>query len=243
VEVLSVISAIGVTSTVVHRALDGRQYELSGALDLSRPSTSSVEVVVGGRRQELVAGTNGLGDEMAAALGVSRFDEELRFAEGTLLVGRTRRAEPGSRITEDVLLTVWRGREHCLVSHFYNTSTATAVELLHTLGIAEHDDGVVVRPGSGSELATPATVVKEVPSLGLLELTVPSAPQATRLPAWKGVKTRAGELFSDRLSNGDQYFVLAGADTWTTLLPLADTDVEQVPALVGQLGLRLLGDR
>lgn len=236
-------NATGVTSTVVHRALDGRRYELSGTLDLGRPSTSSAEVTVRGKRYELVAGTSGLGDEVAAALGVSRFDEELRFADGTLLVGHTRRAEPGSRITEDLLLAVWRGRRYCLVSHFYNTSTATAVDLLHTLGIAEHEDGVAVTPrtDAGSLLAAPATLVKEVPSLGLLELTVPSAPQATRLPAWKGATTRSGELFADRMSNGDPYFVLAGTDTWTTVLPLADTDVARMPELVDQLGLRLLG--
>lgn len=231
------------TSTVVHRALDGRRYELSGPLDLAHPSTSSVQVTVRGRMHELVAGVSGLAQEVAAALGVSGFDEELGFADGTLLIGRTRRVEPGSRITEDILLAVWRGRRHCLISHFYGTSTTTAVEALDTLGITEHDDGIAVRPNGGSAVVAPATVVKEVPSLGLLEMTVPSAPQATRLPDWKGKATRSGELFSDRLSNGDPYFVLAGADTWTTVLPLADTDVARVPALVDQLGTRLLGDR
>ncbi|OLF19313.1 hypothetical protein BU204_01760 [Actinophytocola xanthii] len=231
-------------ATVVHRALDGRRYELSGPLDLGRPCTSSVEVTVGGRRHELVAGSTGLGAEVATALGLSGFDEELRFDGGTLLVGRTRRAEPGSRITEDLLLVVWQGRRHCLIGHFYATTTATAVELLHSLGIAEHDDGLMLRPRDpASALAAPATLVKEIPTLGLLELTVPSAPQATRLPAWKGARTRSGELFSDRLSNGDPYFVLAGADTWTTVLPLAATDLERVPAVVDRLGLRLLDAR
>jgi hypothetical protein len=102
---------------------------------------------------------------------------------------------------------------------------------------------MALRPTSGSAVVAPATVVKEVPSLGLLEMTVPTAPQATRLPDWKGTATRSGELFSDRLSNGDPYFVLAGTDTWTTVLPLADTDVTRVPELVGRLGTRLLGDR
>ena len=231
------------TSTVVHRALDGRRYELSGTLDLTHPSTSSVQVTVRGRMYELVAGVSGLAEEVAAALGVSGFDEELRFAGGTLLIGRTQRVEPGSRITEDILFAVWRGRRHCLISHFYGTTTAAAVEALGTLGITEHDDGIAIRPGAGSAVVSPAAVVKEVPSLGLLELTVSTAPQATRLPDWKGTATRSGELFSDRLSNGDPYFVLAGADTWTTVLPLADTDLARVPALVDQLGTRLLGDR
>ena len=230
------------TSTVVHRALDGRRYELSGAFDLGHPSTSSVRVTVRGRTHELVAGVGGLAEEVATALGVSGFDEELRFAGGTLLVGRTSRVEPGSRITENILLAVWRGRRYCLISHFYDTSATSAVEALDTLGITEHDDGMAVRPAGGSAVVAPATVVKEVPALGLLEMTVPSAPQATRLPEWKGAKTRSGELFSDRLSNGDPYFVLAGQDTWTSVLPLADTDVARVPALVDGLGMRLLGD-
>lgn len=233
------------TTTVVHRALDGRRYELSGTLDLTRPGTSSVRVTVRGRMYELVAGVGGLAEEVAGALGVSGFDEELRFAGGTLLVGRTRRVEPGSRIAEDILLAVWRGRRHCLISHFYDTSTTSAVEALDTLGITEHDDGMAVSPRAdrGSAMVAPASVVKEVPELGLLEVTVPSAPQATRLPGWKGAATRSGELFTDRLSNGDPYFVLAGTDTWTTVLPLAGTDLARVPALVDRLGTRLLGDR
>ncbi|HEX2130736.1 MAG TPA: hypothetical protein VHH15_04185 [Actinophytocola sp.] len=230
-------------STVVHRALDGRRYELSGSLDLGLPTTSSVRVTVRGRMYELVAGVSGLVADVAAALGVSGFDEELRFADGTLLIGRTHRVEPGSRIAEDILLAVWRGRRHCLISHFYGTSTGTAVAVLDTLGITEHDDGVALRPTAGSAVVSPAAVVKEVPSLGLLELTVPSAPQTTRLPDWKGRATRSGELFADRLSNGDPYFVLAGVDTWTTVLPLADTDLARVPELVDQLDTRLLGDR
>ncbi len=235
----------GRTSTVVHRALDGRRYELSGTLDLGHPSTSSVRVSVRGRMYELVAGVSGLAQDVAGALGVSAFDEELAFAGGTLLVGRTRRVEPATHLTEDILVAVWRGRRHCVISHFYDTSTTTAVQVLDTLGITEHDDGIALRPaaGSGSTVIAPATVVKEVPSLGLLELTVPSAPQATRLPDWKGAPTRSGELFADQLSNGDPYFVVAGADTWTTVLPLAGTDVARVPALVDQLSTRLLGDR
>ncbi len=231
------------TSTVVHRALDGRRYELTGTLDLGQPSTSSVRVTVRGRTHELVAGVSGLAEEVATALGVSGFDEELAFAGGTLLIGRTRRVEPGSRITEDILVAVWRGRRYCLISHFYDTTTATAVAARSTQGLTEHDDGMAVRPTGGSAVVAPAAVVKEVPTLGLLEMTVPSAPQATRLPDGKGARTRAGELFADRMSNGDPYFVLAGEDTWTTVIPLADTDLARVPALVDQLGTRLLGDR
>lgn len=236
-------SATDQTSTVVHRALDGRRYELSGDLDLGLPSTSSVRVAVRGRTHELVAGVSGLAEEVASLLGVSGYDEELGFAGGTLLIGRITRVEPGSRITENLLLAVWRGRRHCLIGHFYDCSTSTAVEALATLGVTEHDDGVAVRPKAGSTLLGPASVVKEVPSLGLLEMTVASAPQATRLPGWKGRATRSGELFSDRMSNGDPYFVVVGTETWTTVVPLADTDVARVPEHADRLSTRLLGDR
>lgn len=236
-------STTSTATRVVHRALDGRRYEFSGEVDLGLPVTSSVEVTVRGRRYELVAGAAGLGDEVATALGIPEFAEQLRFAGGTLLVGHARRAEPGSRIVEDLLLAVWRGRRYCLVSHFYGASTADAVGMLRTLGLTEHDDGVAVRPraDAGSAFATPAALVKEVPSLGLLEVTIPAAPQATKLPSWEGARTRSGELFADTLANGDPYYVLAGAGFRATVLPLAGTDAARVPELVDRLGLRLLG--
>lgn len=231
----------GVTSTVLHRALDGRRYELSGPLDLGLPGTSSLRIALRGRATELVSGLSGLADEAAAALGVPGFDEELGFADGALRLGRVRRAEPGSRITEDILLAVWQGREHCLITHFYDTGTLAAVEALHGLGITEHDDGIAVRPGEDSAPLAPAAVVKEIPALGLLELTLPSAPQATRLPDWKGRTTRSGELFSDRMTNGDLYYVMAGTDLWATVLPLEGADVAGVPVLMDRLSVRLVG--
>jgi hypothetical protein len=235
------VSSAGVTSTVLHRALDGRRYELSGPLDLGLPSTSSLRIALRGQATELVSGLGGLADEAAAALGVPGFDEELGFAGGTLRLGRVRRAEPGSRITEDILLAVWQGRERCLITHFYDTGTLAAVEALNSLGITEHDDGIAVRPGKDSAQLAPAAIVKEIPALGLLELTAPSAPQATRLPEWKGKATPSGELFTDRMTNGDLYYVLAGAEIWATVLPLAGTDAARVPVLLESFSARLVG--
>lgn len=232
-----------VGSTVTHRALDGRRYELSGRLDLGGPATSAIGVLVGGRLHELTAGPAGLGADVAAATGVGGFDEELSFQGGTLRIGRTSHYDAGIRLAEQVLLAVWQGRQHCLTLRLYGAGTVEAVALLRTLRITERADGITVRPrpGSGARLADAATLTKQVPGLGLLEVSARTAAHAAALPGWQGVTTTAGELFRDTLGDGSPYFVLAGPDTWATVLPLADTVVAQVPALAGRLALRAVG--
>ncbi len=94
-----------------------------------------------------------------------------------------------------------------------------------------------MRPDSkaGSRLAAPATVIKQVPGLGLLDMTPLTAERARQLPSWRGLRTGAGELFRDTLSDGKPYFVLAAADAWVTVLPLPDTALDRVPDLVDRL--------
>jgi hypothetical protein len=228
---------------VSHRALDGRRFQLSGPLDLSQPFTSVVGITVDGRLHELTAGPVGLGEELARAVGVEALDEELAFQGGTVRIGRARHYDAGIRLTEDVLVAVWQGRRYCVVLRLYRASTADAVGLLRTLRITEHDDGIALTPDprSGTEFADAATVTKQVPGLGLLELSARTAAHAGTLPGWRGVSTKAGELFQDTLGNGSPYFVLAGQDTWVTVLPLADTVVDQLPAIADRLALRAVG--
>jgi len=222
---------------VTHRALDGRRFLLSGEVDLHLPFTSVVGVNVGGRLHEFTAGSARLGEDVAHALGVAGFDEELNYQGGTLLIGRTRPYDRQIQLVEDLLVAVWRGRRYCLVTQMYSMSTADVLGVLRTLRIEEHDDGLMLRPdrSGGSDFAGPATVVKEVPELGLLELSPLTDQHVRALPAWQGMSTPAGELFQDRLSDGKPYFVLAAADTWTTVLPPATTAHDEVPKLVGRL--------
>lgn len=234
---------MAVEDNVVHRALDGRRFQLSGGLDLGQPFTSSVGVLVGGRLHELTAGPVGLGEELARSVGVLRFDEELAFQGGVLRVGRAQHYDPGIRLTEDLLVAVWEGSAFCLVVRLYRAQTADVVGLLRTLRITEHPDGIAVSPlpRSGAEFAGAATVTKQVPGLGLLEVSTRTAGHAKALPGWQGVTTSAGELFRDTLGDGSPYFVLAGRDTWATVLPLADTAVQQLPSLADRLALRTVG--
>lgn len=231
------------TSSVVHRAIDGRRFTLTGSLDLSLPFTSAAAVNIRGRQYELTTGSAGLGDELAGAIGLRSFDEEFGFGGGTLRIGHKRDYQASTQLLEDRMLAVWQGQRYSLITQLYGTSTTAMLGALRTLRIAEHDDGIAVAPmpSAGSSFAAPASVVKQVPTLGLLELAPRSAPQASALPAWQGVATRSGELFTDTLPNGDQYFVIAGRDTWVTVLPLADTVLDRVPALVDRLDLRMIG--
>jgi hypothetical protein len=228
---------------VIHRSLDGRRFLLSGRLDLGLPFTSVVDVAIGGRMHEFTAGVAGLGADVASALGGAGFDEEFSYQDGALLVARLRPYDRQIRLAEDMLVAVWRGEQHCLVTQLYGTTTAGLFGLLRTLRIEQHEDGLVVTPApaGGSELAAPATVIKQVPELGLLELSPLTDAHVKTLPAWRGLSTPAGELFTDSLADGKPYFVLAAPDTWTTLVPGAGVPADQVAGRVGQLRVRMVG--
>lgn len=224
---------------VAHRALDGRRFLLSGALDLGAPATSVVELGISGSRREFTAGPLGLADEVAEALGISGFDEEFRFSDGTLLVARTEPYDPQTQLVEERLTAVWRGRRYCFFTQLYRASTVELLAALRTLRITEHADGVAIAPNpkSGTTLVAPASVLKEIPGLGLLELAPLTTEQARQLPSWTGLRTSAGELFRDTLSDGRPYFALATAEIWATLVPLADTAADRVPELLDRLRL------
>lgn len=232
-----------VEARVAHRALDGRQFQLSGQLDLRAPSTSVVDVAIGGNLHELTAGTVAFGREVAASLGVRHFDEELSFQGGTLQIARQAPVDAQTSLREERVLAVWRGRAYCFVMQAYGVTTADLLGKLRTLRIEEHADGITVTPdqNAGTYFTAPATVVKRVPGVGLLEMSPLTAQHAKTLPAWRGASTQAGELFQDTMSDGNPYFVLAGQDTYVTVVPLGDTDLGRLPDLVGRLRLQTTG--
>jgi hypothetical protein len=239
------LGAVGVAAEaqVVHRSLDGRRFQLSGALDLGLPFTSVLDVAVGGRLHEFTAGVAGLGADVAGALGGTGFDEELSYSGGALLVGRLRPYDRQAKLVEDLLVGVWRGERYCLVTQLYGLTTADLLGLLRTLRIEEHDDGLAVAlaPRGGGEFAAPATVVKQIPELGLLEVSPLTDQHVKSLPSWRGLSTPAGEMFTDSLADGKPYFVLAATDTWTTLVPVSAATADQMAGRVGQLRVRLVG--
>lgn len=177
-----------VASFVAHRALDGGTYHLEGDLDLRSPSTSAVEVMAGGRLIEFTAGPASLGDDVAASLGIASPESELTFQKGTLRVFESIEREPRSGLVERPSLVVWRGRRHALVTRLYGMSVAEVLGLLRSVRLAESEYGLTLQPdpSAGSAFARPATVIKEVPGLGLLELSRRTKEHTAQLPPWKG---------------------------------------------------------
>ena len=228
------------STAVEHRSLDGFAFRLSGALDLTQPGTSVVEVLADGRLHEFTSGPRGLGEAVAASLGVTDFDSELAFRGGTLRTATTSEYDRQSQQVESPTLVVWEGRRFSLITRLYRARLADVLALLRTLDIAEHPDGVVLTPdrASGSRWARPATVVKEVPSLGLLEVSRRTREHSSQLPPWKGASVGSMELFRDSLSDGSPFFVLSGSDLWATVVPLAGVDVASVPRVVDGLDLQ-----
>lgn len=232
-----------VRSAVEHRALDGVAFHLGGSLDLSEPATSVVEVSADGRLYEFTSGPLGFADAVAASLGITEFDSELSFQGGTLRTKTTSEYDKQAKQVENPTLVVWQGRRFSLITRLYRARLADVLALLRTLGLAEHPDGIVMTPdnAAGTRWVRPATLIKQVPSLGLVEVARKTREHTAQLPPWEGASVSAGELFRDSLSDGRPFFVLSGAELWATIVPLADTNTERVPQLVDGLDLRTVG--
>jgi hypothetical protein len=232
--------------STVHRSLDGRRFRFGTGFDLGQPTTSVLDVVIGGRLQEFTAGPVALGLEVAKALSATGtakgFDQELTYQGGRLSIARTGRYDGQSRLVEEPLVAVWHGSRYCMVTHWYGGGTAELLGVLRTLRIEEHDDGLMVHPdrAAGTDLAAPATLIKQIPGLGLVELSPLTDVHLTTLPGWRGLTTPAGEMFKDTLSNGAPYFILAGSDIWATVVPLAGTSPDRVADRLGQLKVELV---
>ncbi|GAA1905526.1 hypothetical protein GCM10009716_14280 [Streptomyces sodiiphilus] len=224
------------STTVRHRSLDGVSYRLTGPLDLALPGTSAADISIGGRLTEFTAGPRSLADDIAGALGITSFDSELSFRGGTLRLASRQEYEPRSGLAERPVLVAWQGRKYSLVTRLYSVTVRDVLGLLRTLGIAEHDDGITLTPEreAGSAFVRPATVIKEVPGLGLLEMSEPTRDEADELPPWRGAAVPSGELYRDTLSDGRTFFLLSGPRLRATLVPLGDT-AEAAPDLLGKL--------
>jgi hypothetical protein len=229
--------------TVVHRALDGTRIAVESALDLTRPYTSVARVATTRQLHELTSG--GLSDGQEAAkevIGVSRLTEEFSFQRGTLRIGHATRRDRAIGLTERLLAAVWQGREHSIVTHLYYARTADAIAFYNQFTITEYDDGVVITPKDVRRLAytEPARIVKEIPGVGLLEMTRLNRQSARVLPNWRGTAVKGGELFRDTQGDGSDYFLLATPSALVTVLPGAASEPRQAPARLADLTVRTL---
>ncbi|RAY11613.1 hypothetical protein DPM19_28695 [Actinomadura craniellae] len=213
----------------MHRTLDGTRISLAGALDLGRPYTCVARIAAAGRMHEVHGGARGSALAWAADLGVRSFDEEFRVRDGRLRIGRTTVRDSRAGLAEQVLAAVWEGREHAAFTHLYHARAADAVALFDLLRPAEHTDGVTLSPARRAALAEPAALVKEVPEVGLLEISPLTERTARQLPPWPGARLASGELFRDEVEDQGVYFVLATDTALVTVLPPDEEHAAEVP--------------
>jgi hypothetical protein len=226
-----------VVNGVTHRSLDGHRFKLSGDLDLSHPYSSVVRYVVDGVLHELTSGDLDAGRSWAEDIGVTHFDDEFALQGGRLRTGTVSKRDDSVGMTETILAAVWEGRRFSVFTHLYHAKAADAVRMFDVLGITEHDDGITLtsRKPKRAGIAEPADVVKEIPGLGLVEITALNKTTATRLPGWSGTKVHSGELFRDTLDDDSTYFLLATPSAVVTVLPPGEGQLSAVANRIGAL--------
>ncbi|WP_395963492.1 hypothetical protein [Actinomadura sp. 6N118] len=205
--------------------------------DLSRPYTSVAKIAVGDRLHEISSGTRADARAWAEDIGVGAFDQEFRLQGGRLRIGRTRLTDPDTRVADQMLAAVWEGRRHAVFTHLYHGRPADAVAFFDGLRLAEHEDGVVAVPrGRRVRRPEPAELVKEIPHVGLLEITALTAATRRRLPKWRGAKMAGGELFRGDVDGQGPYFLLATRSLLVTVLP-EEEQVRDVPRRLAGLSV------
>lgn len=220
---------------VVHRALDGYRFLISGDLDLTHPCTSVARFAVDGRIYELTSGDTRAATAWTDDLGIRHFDDEFSIQDGRLRTARVTHFDKRVGLEDHLLAVVWEGRDSSMFIPMYGASATDAVRIFSLLKLTEHADGLTVatRNPRRAGIAEPADVVKEVPGLGLLEITALTKTTARRLPGWSGARLPAGELFRDTLEDDTTYFLLATPSAMVTVLP---HDEGQAPGVPGRLG-------
>jgi hypothetical protein len=225
---------------VVHRTLDDKRIHLSGELDLSRPYTSVARIALDGRLHEITSGERGAAHAWAEDLGVTSFDEEFAVQGGRLRIGHSTLRDAHAGLKERVLAAIWEGRRHAVFTHLYHARAADAVGFFNALTLTEHDEGVSFTPRRRAALAEPAELVKEVPGLGLLEITTLTKQTSRRLPPWPGARVASGELFKDTLEDQGIFFLLATPSTLVTVLPTDEDQLHEVPGRLAGLTAEIL---
>jgi hypothetical protein len=230
---------------VAHRSLDGTRFTLTGDLDLSAPFTSVVRVSIDGRLREFCSGALGFGAEWANRLGVAALTEEFRMQGGRLRIWSADRVDHSVQgadargFAERFTGAVWEGTSYSLFTHLSNATTEDALRIYDAVRITETADGIVIaaRPGRAS-VTDPATVAKDVPGVGLLDMSPLDTQSAKQLPSWSGTRLPGGELYRESLPNNETYFVFVTATAVVTVLPHRAT-LGDVPRRLGALNVHV----
>lgn len=224
---------------VVHRALDGYRFLISGDLDLTHPYTSVARFAVDGRIYEFTSGDRRAATAWTDDLGIRHFDDEFSIQGGRLRTARVTHYDKRVGLEDHLLAVVWEGRDFSMFIPMYGASATDAVRIFGLLKLTEHADGLTVasRNPRRAGIAEPADVIKEVPGLGLLEITALTKTTARRLPGWSGARLPTGELFRDTLEDDTTYFLLATPSAMVTVLPNDEGEAPDVPGRLGRIAV------
>lgn len=110
--------------------------------------------------------------------------------------------------------------------------------------VAGADTGVdaaapVLGPRTRPVLVHPARIVKEIPGLGLLEISLLDRRTRRRFPPWRGARVPGGELFRDVAEGEGVYFVLVTGTAMVTILPF-DPALKRAPELLNRLFVEVI---
>lgn len=211
------------TATAAHAGIDGSVVTIeAGALDAGMQASSVAVFTIDGRWQEFTASYLDFGAEVADDLGV-RLAESYRFQGGTLRLGSTMVRFPATETTAaqtDLLhLGVWEGRDFSVHTHLYNGAAHDLIQIFERFHIIEQPLGIRLVPTQPQRtpLAKEPMVLREVPDVGLLQIT-PLTPRVARtVPKWRGTQLAGGELYRGQRP-GDLHFVLVGARSHTLIM-------------------------
>jgi hypothetical protein len=221
---------------VQHLALDGSLVTIRSVstADLDTEASSVAIFSVDGIAREFTASHRTFGVDVAEYYGAD-LPERYSLQGGELLVGSTIQVWPeldnsDRPLTSLLRVGVWQGQQHSVVSHVYGGESADVVHLFSQFEITETASGIQMEPllASTTRHFHEPSVLKELPSIGLLDIAALTTTETRRLPRWHGTQLLGGELFTDEVGAGGQYYVLVGHTARTLVMPPSDCDHSSV---------------
>ncbi len=197
--------------TATHVAADGSIVSFDAPIDLGSVATSSVRYQDTSFIRELTTAPLAAVDSLPFAI-----EEGYSYAGGEVRIGHRTETDPSIRSHRLEAAAIWRGTTHALLVIEVGGSAESLLAVLETLELHEHPEGLAVE----APQLLPATtkLVKELPGIGLAEVS-PLVPEVARsLPSWGGTEVRGGELYQDEARPGAPVLVLVGPTSATTLL-------------------------
>lgn len=134
--------------------------------------------------------------------------------------------------TRELSIGAWEGRSGCLTTSMVGSDCARLVEVFDTLQFSERSKGLSIQSPITPRPREPM-VIKEIPSIGVLDVRPAIASTLERIPKSQGQMTTHGELFRVRESSSAMMFVTSSAVV--RIDPLDNVNTEEAMAVAQEL--------